>query len=87
MIIFMVIAFADYSLFWNQFVSYFTCGLKLPQLLCILTFSPINEENTLTYTLFLMKTANFWEAFWLQISIFLSIATTIDLVLMIKHPF
>ena len=32
MILFMVIALSDATLFWNQFLSYMTCTFKLPQL-------------------------------------------------------
>lgn len=87
--IIMMIAFADYSLYWNQFVSTFTCELRLPQLYLYTTTLSLNGTAEQQYNSVIksMRTANFIECYLIQTSLFLSICTTYELVAMIKRPF
>jgi len=65
-----------------------TCKLHLPQLLVwTVKWQAVTPENFLFALQKIFVASNFWEIFWIMISLQLNISLCIDLVLMIKYPF
>lgn len=86
--LFMFIAIADSSIFCNQFFAFMTCKLYLPQMLIATAkwHSPTAEELVLALKEIFVA-SNFWEIFWIMITLQLNMSLCLDLVLMIKYPF
>lgn len=85
--LFMWIAAADSSLFWNQFYIIYSCKFGWPSINCIVAFIRPDYYNRVESVRTFVRFSTFWEVFWIQLSLTLNIFVCIDLVLMIIHPF
>jgi hypothetical protein len=84
----MFIAIADSSIFCNQFFAFMTCRLYLPQMLIVTVKWQSATPDLLVLALKeIFVASNFWEIFWMMITLQLNMSLCLDLVLMIKYPF
>lgn len=84
----MFIAVADSSIFCNQFFSFMSCRMYIPQVMCwTMFFKPSTYKCQDRAIKMIFVSSNFWEVFWIMVTLQLNICLCVDLVLMIKYPF